>query len=75
MDYLDAVAFAQFHARPVGTADDGEVVLDGETFGREGELVYESLQRRPVSNLFCLAVEFDLQFRLRLSLISNSVFN
>jgi hypothetical protein len=38
-------------------------------------LVYESLQRRPVSNLFCLAVEFDLQFRLRLSLISNSVFN
>jgi hypothetical protein len=37
-------------------------------------LVYESLQSRPVSNLFCLAVQFDLQFRLCLSLICNSVF-
>ena len=63
MDYLDAVAFVELHARPVGAAYYGEVVLDGESFGREGELIYEGLQGRPVRDLFRLAVEFDLQFQ------------
>ena len=29
VNYLDAVAFEQFHTRPIGTSNDVEVLLDG----------------------------------------------
>jgi hypothetical protein len=59
VDDLDAVAFAERDLRPLGAADDIAIQFDGETVGRERELFDETLKRRPLFNLFRLAVEFD----------------
>ncbi len=61
MDYLDAVAFVERRARPVGAAHHFAVEFDGEPFRRKCELLDERRERRPVRHFDRFVVDPDLQ--------------
>lgn len=61
MDNLYPVAFGEGRARPIGAADDGVVVLYGETFGREAKVLDERFEVQSLRHVALFSVDFDTQ--------------
>ena len=61
VDDLDAVAFAERRALPVGAAEDFAVEFDGEALGFERELFDETFDGQPSAGRVLFPVDDDAQ--------------
>lgn len=64
MNNLEPVAFVEYCLRPLISANNRTVELDGNSRRRQCQLINEGIQRRLVGNTPDLTIDLDAQFFL-----------